>query len=200
MPDAQRKQVSEAPLEARRPTPRGRHALGVLVLLCVAGMTAAVVWLVILPHQGQRPRQIENHPPLDRYGNPRVDHDGALERMHKVAAALESYRYTMGGGVRWPGTLDELKYAGLIDADFDLTGLLSGELLVYQPQMPFGHDPERWVMVHDIEYGRVRSRGYGARHGIVSAVVILGDGTVCMLDGKDEEMYGGLTRRQEAAR
>ncbi len=197
--------VSEVPLEVQRPAPRRVPPVALLIALSglIAGVTAGV-WFLILPDRNPRPEHQTQWPgylPDDPYHNPSVDHDAALEHMKKVADAMLAFRDGPGGGVRWPNSLDELRYSGVIEQDFSFTGPISGEPLVYHPDMPLGHDPARWVMVHDIEIGWVRSKArYYRTKGIRSAVAILGDGTVKLIEGDEIEFYAGLSLGPEAAR
>jgi hypothetical protein len=67
--------------------------------------------------------------------------------------------------------------------------------------MPIGHDPERWVMCYDVEIGwhRRAATGYSV-NGPIAAAVILGDGTVKLIEGDDLEKYGGLNFQVDATR
>jgi hypothetical protein len=59
--------------------------------------------------------------------------------------------------------------------------------------MPIGHDPERWVLCHDIEIGQRRNAQTGfSRRGPRAAAVILFDGTVRLIEGDALETFGGL--------
>lgn len=197
------KQVSVIPLESRQPPPRSRTLPALLITALVAAATAGVVWAYVLSMDTPAQR-VSEHPPRfeDPYSNPPTDRGTAQGRLQQLAEALLAYREgPMGGGVRWPATLDELKYAGLLPEDFRFDGELSGLPLVYQPDMPLRHDPERWVMVQDAEVGWVRSRNqYRPSRGMVCAAVILGDGTVKLLEGDELQLYGGLHIPVEEAR
>ncbi|MBK8206895.1 MAG: hypothetical protein IPK87_08925 [Planctomycetes bacterium] len=196
------KQVSDVPLEAKQP-PRGNNLVFVFILACLVAVVSGLVWVFVLPGQSNKPeREFAHEYPVDPWQNPPTDRNAAIAHLQTLADALLAYREgPMGGGVRWPATLDELKYAGLLPEDFALVGQLSGRPLAYQPTMPMGHDPERWVMVHDVETGWVRSRvNYRATKGLVCAAVILGDGTVRIIEGEDTNLYGGLNQTSEALR
>lgn len=195
-------QVSEVPLEAKQPR-RSNNLVFVFILACLVAVVSGLVWVFVLPAQGNKPeREFSHEYPADPWQNPATDRNAALSHLQTLADAMLAYREgPMGGGVRWPATLDELKYAGLLPEDFALAGLLSGRPLAYQPTMPVGHDPERWVMVHDVETGWVRSRvNRRPSKGVVCAAVILGDGTVRVIEGEDTNLYGGLNQTTEALR
>ncbi|MCC7509929.1 MAG: hypothetical protein IT464_11255 [Planctomycetes bacterium] len=196
------KQVSEVPLEAKQPR-RSSNLVLVFIMACLVTVVVGLVWVFVLPGPGTQPtREFAHEYPADPWQNPPTDRNAAIARLQTLADALLAYREgPMGGGVRWPATLDELKFAGLLPEDFALAGLLSGRPLAYQPLMPMGHDPERWVMVADVETGWVRSRiSRRASKGLVCAAVILGDGSVRMIEGEDANLYGGLNQTAEALR
>ncbi len=196
------KQVSEVALEAKQPT-RGNNLVLVFILACLVVAVCGLVWMFVLPGQDAKPgREFAHEFPADPWQNPPTDRNAAVAHLQTLADAMLAYREgPMGGGVRWPATLDELKYAGLLPEDFALAGLLSGQSLAYQPMMPMGHDPERWVMVHDVEIGWVRSRvSRRAFKGMVCAAVILGDGSVRIIEGEDTNLYGGMNQTSEALR
>lgn len=202
------KPVSEVPLVSNQPAPRrGNNLLLLFMLGCLATLIGGGVWFWLkssrpqpAPHVTQWPR---NNPHGEfPYGEDGGDYEGALARMQKLADALNSYREdpTMGGGVRWPSSLEELPMAGLLEQDFEFTGLLSGKPIVYQPEMPIGHDPARWVLCHDLEIGWRRQQGTGyAVNGPRAAAVVLADGSVKLLEGDELEMYGGLNLLTGAA-
>lgn len=131
--------------------------------------------------------------------------DESLDRLKKVGQALTDYRDRFGGGLRWPTDLEELSACGLLDAKFEYTGPLSGEPMVYQPELPVGQSPESWVMVADIlieprereVFLRPGMRDRGAPR-ISAAVVILGDGTVRALDSSEIGQYAGFNNAAEA--
>ena len=105
----------------------------------------------------------------------------------------------MGDGLRWPASVDELRNAGMLDADYDATGMLSGREIVYQPEKPIRLDPERWVMCYDVEIGWMRSPNGFRVKGPRAAVVILGDGTVKLLKDDELENYAGLNLQVDAS-
>ncbi|MCB9895472.1 MAG: hypothetical protein H6839_13575 [Planctomycetes bacterium] len=202
------KPVSEVPLLSAQPAPRrGNNLLLLFMLACLTALVTGGVlyWIGINrvppdPHVTQWPQDI----PPDNFHMPRSksDYDAALAHMQVLADAMVEYHDgSSGGGVRWPSALDELQMSGLLAQDYDLRGLLSGEPIVYQPQMPIGHDPERWVMCYDVEIGwhRQPTTGY-AINGPIAAAVILGDGTVKLIEGEDLEKYGGLNFQVGATR
>jgi hypothetical protein len=190
------KQVSEVALTSSMPQRRGNN----LLLLFILGCTMAVVTGLTLYWLDAGKPAPDNHvtrwpaeTPPDPCGARQGDYEEAVAHMRELAAALLQYREgSMGGGVRWPGGLDELQMAGMLEADWDFSGVLSGQPIVYQPEMPIGHDPERWVMCHDIELGRRRTQTGFAFMGPRAAAVILGDGSVKLIEGDDLLTYGGL--------
>lgn len=197
------KQVSVIPLESRQEPPKSRTLPALVITACVVAIMAGAVWVYMQSVDPSPPRP--GLPPTishDPYRNPPVDRKSATSRLQQLADALLAYREgPLGGGVRWPGTLDELKFAGLLPEDFKFEGELSRAPLIYQPDMPMRHDPERWVMVQDAEIGWVRSRHqYRASRGMVCAAVILGDGTVKLIEGDELQLYGGLHVPVEEAR
>jgi hypothetical protein len=82
--------------------------------------------------------------------------------------------------------------AGMLEQDWNFNGMLSGEPVVYQPEMPIGHDPERWVICHDTELGRRRTQSGYTTTAPLAAVVILADGSVKLIEGNELLTYGGL--------
>lgn len=199
------KQVSQVPLESASSSPRGNNLIYLVILLFTASTVAAgALWWIEKnkreadPHTTQWP-----HPhPDDYYRVDEGDYDAAVARMQKLADALKQYRQgPEGGGVRWPNDLAELQMFGLLEPEFDLTGVLSGKAVVYQPEMPLSHDPSRWVLCHDIEIGwrMVGNTGYRNK-GPRAAAVILADGSVKLLRNEELEHYGGLNLQVESAR
>ncbi|MCA8915203.1 MAG: hypothetical protein KDB90_07315 [Planctomycetes bacterium] len=201
------KPVSEVPLVSAPQPRRGNNLVLLFMLGCLMALVTGGVlyWIDATrvppdPHVTQWPRDI----PPDNFHMPRPkgDYDAAVAHMRTLADAMNEYHDgSLGGGVRWPAALDELQMAGLLPADFDLRGALSGEPIVYQPQMPIGHDPERWVMCYDVEIGwhRQATTGY-AINGPIAAAVILADGSVKLIEGDDLEKYGGLNFQVGATR
>lgn len=202
------KPVSEVPLVSSQPAPRsGNNLLLLFMLGCLVAVAGGATWIWLDsnrpkhdPHVTQWPR--EGHPGEFDFGEAHGDYKAAQARMQKLADALLAYREgPMGGGVRWPSSFEELQMAGLVEQDFDFTGLLSGKPIAFQPEMPIGHDPERWVLCHDIEIGWRRQQGTGyAMKGPRAAVVMLADGTVKLLEGDELELYGGLNQQVGAGR
>lgn len=198
------KQVSEMPLISAAPQRRGSNLLLLFLLACLMAVVTGgtLYWLDARqperdPHITQWPREFDHDMDPERKGN----HDGALKRMQKLADALLEFRDGPGGRVRWPDDLSTLIDAGLLEPDFDFRGELSGQPVVFQPEMPLGHDPERWVLCHDVEIGRRRNiqNGY-VSIGPRAAAVILADGTVKLIEGDDLETYGGLNLAVNAGR
>lgn len=201
---APHKQVSEAALTSSAPPRRGNNLLMLFILGCLVAVVTGITlyWLDASKpgpetHVTQWPRDI----PPDPNGNTPGDYEAALAHMHELATALLAYREgSMGGGVRWPGAMDELQMAGLLEPRWNYTGVLSGRPIVYQPEMPIGHDPERWVICHDIELSRRRTQtGYSVLTPS-AAVVILADGSVKLIEGEDLLTYGGLSHDAGAGR
>ncbi|MBZ0135526.1 MAG: hypothetical protein K8I27_04015 [Planctomycetes bacterium] len=198
-------QVSEVPLETAQAKPRGNNILLLVLLFSMVGSAAGVAIWWMERNSGQPDPHTTYWPDShddDYYHVDQGDYDGGQAHMRKLADALLAYRQgPEGGGVRWPNELSELRLFGLLEPDFDMTGRLSGEPVVYQPEMPINHDPSRWVLCHDIEIGwrRVANTGLSSK-GPRAAVVILGDGTVKLLQGDELEYYGGLNLQVESAR
>jgi len=193
--------AADDPAPQQEPDPRRgpSYLLSLLILVVLVSGVLAFINFVLLPqrkstinehHQTKWPNPME----FDErdYSNPHRTQ--AIQNLEILAAALLQYREgPMGGGLRWPQDLDELKMLGLLDDDYEFTGILSGAALVYQPEMPPSYAPERWALVHDVEVGWIYPR-IGGRpvRGAVSAAVILGDGTVELVEGDDIQLYGGL--------
>jgi hypothetical protein len=198
------KQVSETPLISSAPQRRGNNLLLLFLLAClVAIVTGGTLYWLDASHESpdthvtRWPRDVPPDPEQERKG----DYDEALKRMQTIANALLEYRDGPGGRVRWPDNLNVLVDAGLLPADFNFRGELSGEIVVFQPEMPIGHDPERWVLCHDVEIGRRRNMQNGyVSIGPRAAAVILADGSVKLIEGDELETYGGLNLAVNAGR
>jgi hypothetical protein len=198
------KQVSEVPLTAAAPVRRGSNLLMLFILGCLMAVVTGITlyWLDANkpdpdPHVTQWPREI----PPDTDHRTQGDYDAALAHMQQLANALLQYRDgPNGGGVRWPDDFPVLQDAGMLDANWNFNGVLSGQRIAYQPEMPIGHDPERWVMCHDVEMGRYRTNAGYAAMGPRAAAVILADGTVKLIEGDELETYGGLNLAVSAGR
>jgi hypothetical protein len=198
------KQVSDVPLIAAGPTRRGNNLLLLFILGCLVAVVTGLTlyWLDLSKpepdtHVTQWPREI----PLDPERRSQGDYDAAIAHMQQLAAALLQYRDgPNGGGVRWPDDFRVLQDAGVLEAGWDFNGVLSGQPIIYQPEMPIGHDPERWVMCHDVEMARYRTNSGYTTRGPRAAVVILADGTVKLIEGDDLETYGGLNLAVSAGR
>ncbi|MCA8917859.1 MAG: hypothetical protein KDB32_02155 [Planctomycetes bacterium] len=197
-------QVSEAPLISNQPTPRrGTNVPLFFILFCLIALVAGgtLLWLdsqkiKLNDHNTQWP----NGNPHEFRQLPQADYTKATAHMQLLADAMLAYRESpMGGHVRWPASIDELKAAGLLDAEFEVIGQLSRRELVYQPEMPIGHDPERWVMCHDVEIGWNNTPNGFRIKGPRAAVVILGDGSVKLLKDDELESYAGLNLLVDAA-
>jgi hypothetical protein len=202
------KPVSPVPLVSNQPLPRrGNNLLLLFILACLVAVVGGGVWIWLdasrPEHDPHVTRWGREYSPDDfPYGDDKGDYQAAKAHMQKLADALNAYREgPIGGGVRWPSQLDELQMAGLLEPEFEFGGLLSGKPIAYQPEMPIGHDPERWVLCHDIEIGwrRQQATGY-AMKGPRAAVVMLADGTVKLLEGDELELYGGLNLQVGAGR
>lgn len=123
------------------------------------------------------------------------------QRMLVVADAMLKYRDEYGDTVRWPMALEDLRHVGLISPEADLIGALSDQPLVYAPDMPAGMDPARWAVCSDVLVTRRRNRaGYGYIMSPETAVVMLADGTVRVLQGDEIEKVGGLAYNLNAPR
>lgn len=200
------KQVSEVPLEPEAPRARGNSLVYVVIFLFTAScIGAGAIWWI-----EKNKREVEHHTTAwpnyhddDYYEVDRGDYDAAVAHMQKLADAMNDYRQDPagGGGVRWPNDFSELQMLGMLEPDFSLVGKLSGEAIVYQPDMPINHDPSRWVLCHDVEVGwrAAGTTGYRSR-GPRAAAVILGDGTVKLLQNEELEQYGGLNLMMDSAR
>lgn len=123
--------------------------------------------------------------------------DQSLNYMRKVAQALLDYRDRVGGGLRWPDQLEELRVYGMLPQDFNFVGPLGGDVIIYQPDMPLEQRPEGWVMAADIQLEErwgVRDRG----PRIAAVTVIFGDGRTRTLDPAEFNQFAGMTRALEA--
>lgn len=199
-------QVSDVPLESKAPQLRGGNLVYLVILLFTAScIGAGAIWWIEKNKQESDPHTTTWPNPHDDeyYRVDKGDYDAALAQMQKLADAMNNYRQDPagGGGVRWPNELGELQMLGMLEPDFDMVGTLSGEPIVYQPDMPINHDPSRWVLCHDIEIGwrMVGNTGYRNK-GPRAAAVILGDGTVKLLEREELEHYGGLNLQVESTR
>ena len=197
--------VSEVPLESAAPTPRGRNLVYLVILAFMASsVAAAALWWLDSNRRSpdHHTTKWPNYHDEDYYRVDAGDYDGAVARMQKLADALLQYREgPEGGGVRWPNELAELQMFGVLEPDFDMVGTLSGEPIVYQPDMPVSYDPARWVLCHDIEIGwrMVGNTGYRTK-GPRAAAVVLADGTVKLLLDEELDQYGGLNLHVDSTR
>lgn len=169
--------------------PDRRNLRAAVYTLLLVGACALTVWVWlrdVQPHSARRER--ERHHEDDTPPVPRGESEAHLRQ---VAQALLAYRDQLGGGVRWPHSLQELEDMQLLPEGCELTGVISRRPLGYHADMPAGHDPGRWVLCVDAEVGwrRVRGSPYPVR-GVRTAVVILGDGTVTTLGEDDIDRYG----------
>jgi hypothetical protein len=198
MEPGEQKQVSEVPLQANTPAPRrGGNLLFLAILLGLVACASvgALLWVnaqrvdVDENYQAKWPHDV---PPYRNHRSS-ADYDKARKHMQVLADALMKYHEgPMGGGIRWPAGVEDLRATGMLDEDYDSTGLLSGRPIIYQPEMPIGQDPERWVMCQDVEIGWIRAQnGYRVK-GPRGAVVILGDGSVKVLKQGELQNYAGL--------
>lgn len=191
------KQVSDVPLISHAPRKKGpNNVLTLFILFLMIGGVTAGTLILLDPwarepdtHVTQWPEYGEHNP----FEGSSDDYDAAVEHMRELADALMRYREDFGGNLNWPANLDELAYTGLIDEGYDRTGVLSRKPIVYNAEMPMGRDPARWVIAHDTEIGwqRRQNSRYAVR-GPRASVVILGDGSVKLLEGPEIERYGGL--------
>lgn len=196
------KQVSEVPLTVAQQK-RGGNLLTFLILCVLIASVSVGTYFWLDPfkradnfHHTQWP----NGMPEDHY-QPDPGHSEAVARMQVLADALLQYRDgPLGSGMRWPMSLDELTTVGLLEPGTELNGLLSKQPLVFQPDAPIGQDPARWVICHDVELGWQRTRTGLRVRAPVAAVVILGDGSVKLLDAEEIDLYAGLNSAHEAPR
>jgi hypothetical protein len=192
------------PLIAAAPAHRGNNLILLFILGCLVAVVTGLTlyWLDASkpepdPHVTQWPRDIEPDPNR----TPEGDYDEAVAHMQQLATALCQYRDGPdGGGIRWPDNFEVLQMAGMLEAGWNFNGVLSGQPIVYQPEMPIGHDPERWVMCHDVELARRRTNSGFTTLAPRAAAVILADGTVKLIEGEDLEIYGGLNLAVSAGR
>ncbi|MCC6574799.1 MAG: hypothetical protein IT462_13550 [Planctomycetes bacterium] len=195
------------PLNEQRPPVSGRSILVALMSVAAVAGACVAVWYVAFraPQTPNKPPQFEPDPFHVREEIRQKARDESLEHMKKLGQALTDYRERFGGGLRWPTDLGELTSCGLLDANFEFVGALSGEPIVYQPELPVGQPPEVWVMAADIMIEK-REREYYLRPGmrdrgaprISAAVVILGDGSVRALDSSEIGQYAGFSSAAEA--
>lgn len=173
--------------EAPRPDRRNLRAAVYTVLLAGACALGVWVWLRDAKPFSARHERETRHEDAE----PPVPRAESQAHLRVVAQALAAYRDQFGGGVRWPGSLQELADMQLLPEGCELKGLISRRPLCYHADMPAGHDPGRWVLCADAEIGwrRVRGNPYPVR-GVRTAVVILGDGTVATLGEEDIDRYG----------
>ena len=199
------KQVSEVELVSSQPPPRrGNNLLMLFILGCLIAVVTGGTMLWMESHKTkvrEHETQWPHGPQLDYGQRGKVDYEEALAHMEILAIALRKYHDgPMGDGIRWPASIQELQAADLLDPEFDTTGVLSGREIVLQAQPPLRHDPERWVMCHDVEIGWMQSPTGFRVKGPKAAVVILADGNVALLKGDELETYGGLNLLYDAAR
>lgn len=190
--------------EAGPASPAGRGtrwaALLMIALVCGVGFG---LWLIWWDPMGHRPGPY--HDGGQGYEFPvrdgPLDAGQAEKHLQVLADAMRRYRDEFGDGVRWPMTLEDLKYVDLLPRDYQFRGLLSQRPLHYAPDVPAGHDPARWAICCDVKTENRRGRnGYDVIRVPVGAVVILGDGTVRVLQERDLTAVGGLQFDQGAAR
>lgn len=196
MSDDDAKQVSKEPVVSNAPRQSGGNLLTLVILFSMIGAVTTATLILLDPfaespdsHVTQWP-EYRHHEDFQRNAS---NCDEAVANMTILSEALVAYREDFGGNLNWPANLDELEYAGLLREDFRRSGVLSDKPIVYNPEMPMGHDPSRWVIAHDTEIGwqrRMNSR-YATKSPRAS-VVILGDGTVKLLKGDELTNYGGL--------
>lgn len=200
-PDAQSAQPAP-PSETDRQAPRPRGQLWTnLVILCLLLGVAGglyLVWWTPEREPGARPGgEYENYDPNEPRGNLLV----SKQRMEVLAESMRRYRDEFGDSVRWPMSLEDLKFTQLLPADFEFKGVLSRKPLHYAPEVPAGFDASRWAICCDVEMAwRSNPAGYGSVRAPVAAVVILGDGTVRVLQGDEVQKIGGLVYEQNAPR
>lgn len=191
-PDAQ-------PVQPPAPPPKPRGALGTnLVILCLLLGVSIGLWFVWWRPDKDSPNPHTGHEfdfaePGEVRGNLLL----SKQRMEKIAEALRNYREQFGDGVRNPLNLEDLKLVQLLPPDFEFTGLLSRRPLHYAPDVPANFDPTRWAICCDVEPPQRMHRGPRVP---LAAVVILGDGSVRVLQGEELQKVGGIVYDQNAPR
>jgi hypothetical protein len=190
-------QPKVSPVALEVPVIKGRSNWRWLILMgllmTVAGI-CAFLWMDPFgrrnnPHETQWPRERDE---ITAEGLREQDQRG-LEQMQALADALLRYREQEGGGVRWPTELAELTYAGILPAEHDFRGAITGQPITYQPDPAPGVDPARWVMCADVQQGWTRSRNTGRRvKTLLVAAVVLGDGTARLISADEAQQYVGL--------
>lgn len=179
---------------------RSSSFLALFALATFLALGAATAsWII---HDLRAPRPQPPHPDIHEEGVSlrSADKEESLARMQALADALLAYRERLGGGLRWPSSLDELKLTGFLPEEFDLRGPISRALLAYQPDMPPSYDPGLWVLVHDRLEGRAVGRGRAVHKATLGAVVMFADGSVRFLDEKEVTQYGGLSPSSQPSR
>jgi hypothetical protein len=176
-----------------KPNSGARLAVLVLLLFLTAG-AACAAWVI---------HQFASHKPAPmpltdfQSGDEPIlpaEKEAALKQMGELAAALMLFRDRMGGGMRFPDRLQDLREVELVRNDFSFIGSVSRRDIVYRPEIPPDQDPAYWVLAHDRLFGRrPNARGYGYSQGMLGAAVIFGDGKVRWLDEKEVLQFGGLS-------
>ncbi|KAA0208646.1 hypothetical protein EDM80_15350 [bacterium] len=183
-------------------SPQASRSSSFLALFALAAFlamgAATAAWII---HDLREPRP--SHPPHFHEEGSELrlaDKEESLARVQALADALLAYRERLGGGLRWPSSLEELKQTGFLPDDFDLRGPISQAPLAYQPDMPPSYDPGLWVLVHDRLEGRAAGRGRLVQKATLGAVVMFADGSVRFLDEKEVTQYGGLSPSSQPSR
>lgn len=196
-------EVSAVALEAATPRVAGNWRWLILMgLLMVVAGVCAFLWMDPFArgnnnHRTQWPKEADRDLPP---GHREYDERG-LAQMRQLADALLRYREAEGGGVRWPTELAELTYAGILPHDHDFAGAITGQPIVFQPEVAAGVDPARWIMCADVQYGWTRARNSGRRvRALIVAAVVLGDGTARLLVADEAQQYVGLPLQVEETR
>jgi hypothetical protein len=193
-PDAQPAQPPETPTSR----PRAQLWTNLIILFLLVGV-AGGLWLV-----WWRPDPLRD-PQFDRGGDYQPEDPTELrgtmlvakQRMDKLAESMRNYREQFGDGVRWPMTLEDLKFVQLLPQEYELNGVLSRRPLTYAPEVPAGFDPTRWAICCDVEPAQ---RSYRGARAPGAAVVILGDGSVRVLQGDELTKIGGIVYDNNAPR
>jgi len=191
--------VAAQPAAPARP---GTRWVAMLMIALASGVGFGL-WLIWWDPLGQRTQSQYQAGPGYEFprGNSPLNAGEAEKHLQVLADAMRRYRQDFGDGVRWPMTLEDLKYVDLLPGDYQFRGLLSQRPLSYPPDVPAGHDPARWAICCDVKTENRRGRnGYDVIRVPVGAVVSLGDGTVRVLEERDLTAVGGLQFDQAVSR
>ena len=187
------------PADAKPKLRRAAWLRRVVLLVAATALGATAAAAYVSWQESRRPPPPHPRGPYSEgMENPAGAIESARKHMEELAEAVIEYRAQFGDHTRWPAALEDLKNLRLIRADFEFSGVLSGRPLSWMPQMPPGHEHARWAMCCDVRVGwRFDPRRHGSVRAPLSAVVILGDGSVRVLGAHEMDSVGGLVFEPE---